>query len=35
MTRIWNDIKRIDLTSVKESPAAGFMLPEEGEGGPK
>jgi hypothetical protein len=30
-----NDIKRIDLIRVDESPAAGFMLPEQGEGGPK
>ena len=30
-----NDIKRIDLLRVVDSPAAAFMLPEEGEGGPK
>ena len=30
-----NDIKRIDVLRVVESPAAGFMLPEQGEGGPK
>lgn len=30
-----NDVKRIDLVRVDESPAAAFMLPEQGEGGPK
>ncbi len=30
-----NDIKRIDLVRVVESPAAGFMLPGQSEGGPK
>ncbi|MBM3983997.1 MAG: hypothetical protein FJ304_27755 [Planctomycetes bacterium] len=30
-----NDIKRIDLVRVVESPAAAFMLPGQGEGGPK
>lgn len=31
-----NDVKRIDLLSVKESPAAAFLLPSpEGEGGPR
>lgn len=30
-----NDIKRIDLLRVSESPAAPFMLPGQGEGGPK
>ena len=30
-----NDIKRIDLLRVVDSPAAAFMLPEQGEGGPK
>ena len=30
-----NDIKRIDLLRVDESPAAAFLLPEPGEGGPK
>lgn len=30
-----NDIKRIDIIRVTESPAAAFMLPNEGEGGPK
>jgi len=31
-----NDIKRIDLVRVEESPAAAFMLPpREGEGGPR
>ena len=30
-----NDIKRIDLLSVAESPAAKFLLPEQGEGGRK
>jgi hypothetical protein len=30
-----NDVKRIDLLRVNESPAAAFMLPEQGEGGPK
>lgn len=28
-----NDIKRIDLVRVVESPAAAYMLPEQGEGG--
>lgn len=28
-----NDIKKIDLVRVVESPAAAFMLPEQGEGG--
>jgi hypothetical protein len=30
-----NDVKRIDLVRVDESPAAAFMLPGPGEGGPK
>ena len=30
-----NDVKKIDVLRVDESPAAAFMLPEEGEGGPK
>jgi hypothetical protein len=30
-----NDVKRIDLVRMDESPAAAFMLPEQGEGGPK
>lgn len=30
-----NDVKRIDLIRVVESPAAEFLLPEQGEGGPK
>ena len=30
-----NDIKRIDLVRVDESPAAEFMLPGQSEGGPK
>jgi hypothetical protein len=30
-----NDIKKIDLLRVDESPAAAFVLPEQGEGGPK
>lgn len=30
-----NDVKRIDLVRVDESPAAAFMLPDAGEGGPK
>jgi len=30
-----NDIKRIEIVRVDESPAAAFMLPEQGEGGPK
>jgi hypothetical protein len=30
-----NDIKRIDIVRVDESPAARFMLPERHEGGPK
>ncbi len=30
-----NDIKRIDVLRVVDSPAAAFMLPEKGEGGPK
>jgi hypothetical protein len=30
-----NDVKRIDLLRVDESPAAAFMLPDPGEGGPK
>lgn len=30
-----NDVKRIDLLRVDESPAAAFMLPEKDEGGPK
>ncbi|WP_439623999.1 hypothetical protein [Gemmata sp.] len=30
-----NDIKRIDITRVGDSPAAGFMLPDPDEGGPK
>jgi hypothetical protein len=28
-----NDIKRIDVVRIVESPAAGFMLPRQGEGG--
>lgn len=30
-----NDIKRIDVLRVVESPAAAFLLPPQGEGGPK
>ena len=30
-----NDIKRIDVGRIVESPAAAFMLPEQGEGGRK
>ena len=30
-----NDIKRIDVLRIVDSPAAAFMLPEQGEGGPK
>ncbi len=30
-----NDLKRIDLVRVDESPAAAFLLPEQNEGGPK
>lgn len=30
-----NDVKRIDFVRVDESPAAAFMLPQQGEGGPK
>jgi hypothetical protein len=30
-----NDIKRIDILRVEESPAAAFLLPEPGEGGPR
>ena len=30
-----NDIKKIDVLRVDESPAAAFMLPEQSEGGPK
>ena len=30
-----NDLKRIDLVRVDESPAAAFLLPEQPEGGPK
>lgn len=30
-----NDVKRIDLVRVDESPAAAFMLSEQSEGGPK
>lgn len=30
-----NDIKRIDVLRVVESPAARFLLPEQSEGGPK
>lgn len=30
-----NDVKKIDVLRVDESPAAAFMLPEQGEGGPK
>lgn len=30
-----NDVKRIDLVRVDESTAAAFMLPGQGEGGPK
>ena len=33
--REFNDIKRIDVTEVKDSPAAAFMLPKKGGGGPK
>ena len=30
-----NDVKRIDIVRVDESPAVAFMLPETSEGGPK
>jgi hypothetical protein len=30
-----NDVKRIDVLRVDESPAAAYMLPEQGEGGSK
>jgi len=30
-----NDVKKIDIIRVDKSPAAAFMLPEQGEGGPK
>jgi hypothetical protein len=30
-----NDVKKIDLVRVDKSPAAAFMLPGQGEGGPK
>lgn len=30
-----NDIKKIDLLGVDDSPAAAFLLPGQGEGGPK
>lgn len=30
-----NDVKRIDLVRVADAPAAAFMLPNGGEGGPK
>jgi hypothetical protein len=30
-----NDVKKIDVLHVIESPAAAFMLPPQGEGGPK
>lgn len=30
-----NDVKRIDLIRIDESPAAGFMLPPPDEGGPR
>lgn len=30
-----NDVKRIDVLRIVDSPAAGFMLPDTGEGGPK
>jgi hypothetical protein len=30
-----NDLKKIDVVRINESPAAGFQLPPEGEGGPK
>ncbi len=30
-----NDIKRIDVLRVVDSPATEFILPEQGEGGPK
>lgn len=33
--RDFNDVKRIDLVRADESPVAAFMLPEQGEGGPK
>jgi len=33
--REFNDIKRIDITRVTDSPAAAFMLPDPSEGGPK
>jgi len=33
--REFNDIKRIEIVRVDESPAAAFMLPDESEGGPK
>jgi hypothetical protein len=31
----WNDVKKIDLLKVTESPAARFMLPDSSEGGLK
>ena len=31
----WNDIKRIELLRVVDSPAAGFLLDDETEGGPR
>jgi hypothetical protein len=30
-----NDLKRIELVRVQESPAAAFLLPDPSEGGPK
>jgi hypothetical protein len=33
--REFNDVKKIDIVRVVESPAAAFMLPERSEGGPK
>jgi len=30
-----NDIKRIDVMTVTDSPAAAYTLPPDGEGGPK
>lgn len=30
-----NDVKRVELLSVIDAPAAGFILPPQGEGGPK
>jgi hypothetical protein len=33
--REFNDVKRIELVRVDESPVAAFLLPGQGEGGPK